>query len=458
MYRGKHPKPYNQFHHHKGEWRFMWPKKPNNYNQSDYYSNYWSDSSTYQVGDGIPSVGTEQRKTVIVTHPLIRNYGLNTNGWRELIRQGRNATTSASNRKGHYAGFGSYYWYFRTVLPGTPATYRTTQWHGLAVMNPIPTASLPSFSGSLNDRAMSMFIRKARNAQTSIQGGEFIHDIGKSIASFSRLRSIFLRALEGHTSSQLSLREQLLGKDYFSPRNKKRWKSATEQISSNWLEWLYGVMPTVSDLSNIGFGLWRAYDQSQNGRDAKYVKGWAEEFSLTSSKNQIGPNSIYAHPNCRVQVDIATRLHQYIAYYGSVRLMRSGLVGNATTELGANLSNWIPTLWELIPYSFIVDYFTNVGSIIDAFCFPRSDVMWVSRTARAEAITVQNYSRVISILGTEQIQANSFDTVCDSFHSTAFVRETYNGSLVPPFRWHLPYRNTDWTGILALIGQMLGKH
>jgi hypothetical protein len=61
--------------------------------------------------------------------------------------------------------------------------------------------------------------------------------------------------------------------------------------------------------------------------------------------------------------------------------------------LGVSWSDVIPAAYELVPYSFVVDYFTNLGDVLEALCFNRSSVAWVSQTDRWEAFQeVRNLS------------------------------------------------------------------
>jgi len=44
----------------------------------------------------------------------------------------------------------------------------------------------------------------------------------------------------------------------------------------------------------------------------------------------------------------------------------------------------LPVVWELIPYSFLVDYFSNIGQIIDSYSTQLGGVMWINGTVRVE--------------------------------------------------------------------------
>jgi hypothetical protein len=44
-------------------------------------------------------------------------------------------------------------------------------------------------------------------------------------------------------------------------------------------------------------------------------------------------------------------------------------------------------VWEWIPYSFLIDYFTNIGTLISLHSVCTSNVLWTQRTAYLERET-----------------------------------------------------------------------
>jgi hypothetical protein len=52
---------------------------------------------------------------------------------------------------------------------------------------------------------------------------------------------------------------------------------------------------------------------------------------------------------------------------------------------GFDLRSFVPTVWELVPYSFIVDYFSNVGDCLMALGVDTSGVTGLWRTEITES-------------------------------------------------------------------------
>lgn len=384
-----------------------------------------------------------------------RRYGDNLQNWRELIIAGKNATTSADNYDCVLVDTGNYSWDFgRRLVFGSNVTQFETSFRGAYIptgLGLIPPATVPS---SVSNRALSAFVSKARKAQRSAMTGEFLHDLGKTIKSFHRVRAIFGRAINRNLDIQLRMREQIFGRTFTRLRKASRmarFREGSKALADNWLEFNYGIAPTVSDLEDISFGIYRAYSRTRNGVDSRYCKGWAVEQSVQSAQADIPASNGSADSQPVVRATLRQDLTYYASIFGAVRtLVDQGVSGSLQSELGLGLRDFVPTLWELVPYSFLVDYFTNLGDIIEALCFPRSDVLWSAQLIRIEKRSTVSYAPIFPFGVTGQISRNNFTYTPTIVVTTRYARSTYTGSYVPTFRWHLPYRGTDWLNIFAL--------
>jgi hypothetical protein len=107
-----------------------------------------------------------------------------------------------------------------------------------------------------------------------------------------------------------------------------------------------------------------------------------------------------------------------------------------------------------MPYSFLIDYFTNLGSIIDAFSAGRASVRWINR----QVILVKE------VYYPELIMSPNFDsfTIVDGvnrsrgdivyYQRRTIERHPYFGSIIPDLQFELPglFKQVN---ILALIAQ-----
>jgi len=194
-------------------------------------------------------------------------------------------------------------------------------------------------------------------SQTSVNSAnalETFAELGESVAS---LRSVFTKAyrlcknfrsfaLQGYQSIDYAL------KAAFQPHSESR----AIAVRDAWLELRYGIRPLVYDILNwiSAFedimtttrfrGTASAYTEGPVATSSSYYGG--SNSTTGFLLKQVTSSHIECHTGCLAQLDLA-----------SVNMLSS--------RLGAN--RILQTAWELIPYSFVVDWFFNVGNTIDSW-------------------------------------------------------------------------------------------
>lgn len=127
--------------------------------------------------------------------------------------------------------------------------------------------------------------------------------------------------------------------------------SVGKYISSEWLKFRYGIMPIMYDIQGIIKAIEK--DRSKGRHHARGGASLNETLLLTPQ--------IWSHG------DIDTT---YLDTYTDDIVIKCGLVYDAklvvADYLGLNLRAIPSTAWEVIPFSFIVDWFFNVQEYIRA--------------------------------------------------------------------------------------------
>jgi hypothetical protein len=281
-------------------------------------------------------------------------------GWRDLIKKHLSATTIASGTKSkiqapYVSG------YARWVDPPTGVPFLVT-YTGVPTNEYIGTAQYDySYDDEIRNSALVAFLKKCKNAQRHFQSGVFIGEIRETL-HLIRKPALALREL---TSSYVQ--KVRIGAHRYNRREQLRL------LSNQWLEYSFGAKPLIHDVSDAA----KALASLQFDFPTSTVKAFAaREYSQQSFVTKIpiaGGRIHYNVDGKRVQLgrrDIK----------GVVRLSTSGDPNRLRTVIGARLPDFIPTIYELIPYSFLVDYFTNIGEILEAYSFSRADLIWVCDT------------------------------------------------------------------------------
>jgi hypothetical protein len=124
---------------------------------------------------------------------------------------------------------------------------------------------------------------------------------------------------------------------------KPRGVSRRQKFSDNWLAYHFGVEPLVQDIHAGIQALCRDFKPFPAKGRAKGVYTWVEQTgSLTQGNRKVTSIDFYAQMG------------------GMCRIVNPNI--SLAEELG--LINPASVVWEAVPFSFVVDWFTNVGQVL----------------------------------------------------------------------------------------------
>lgn len=306
---------------------------------------------------------------LIVSWENSRNVGSNVRDYRRVIARGGNATTSLSATERSVeiipGSGGAERWY--KLLP------KANTYQGMAIEghrclfadgNAWPGTGLAMDNSVAINQALTNYYQGVKAVETKLSGLTILGELRESLRMVRRpaqgLRdglSDYLRTLRVRGS-------------------RMRPGSRLDMVRRTWLEYSFGWTPLVSDLNNAITAFFTSdavkpiFEMVKGtGRDKRIVNRfyWEDSFGLLSS-------------NCMV----TTTEEVFVKYFGVYRSE-----GNGSSNLhhyGFRPSEFVPTLWELIPYSFLVDYFTNIGEILESWSYRFLRPDWTARTIRREGI------------------------------------------------------------------------
>lgn len=150
---------------------------------------------------------------------------------------------------------------------------------------------------------------------------------------------------------------------------------------------------------------------------------------------------------------VVTTQQVIVKYYGVLESVRAS-DRDWQPVFGANLLNFVPTVYELLPWSFLVDYFVNVNEVISSTFTDTSNLKWSSKTIIRKA-TSRAYGRL-----DRQKFAENYPNATNVYEGTLpMLERTYRevtrdpspGQIAPPqFRVKLPGRPQQWLNMLTL--------
>lgn len=216
----------------------------------------------------------------------------------------------------------------------------------------------------LDDQALTKLKRKLNEVDGTFRSLVPLGEIHKT------------RRLIGQTADTTSelLKSLLLVVD------KKNSKRAWNAASKAWLNFSFGIKPTLSDIDHL---IGSVASQLQSQDNYVVAKGSASKTWVTSNKSALdlpacgyhtwvaGPTEgIYQH---RVQY---TAGYRPAVYSGNTYLP-------LLEHYGLTLGDVLPALWELTIGSWVVDYFTTAGDYLeDSFTSPSGSTVYCCKSEK----------------------------------------------------------------------------
>jgi hypothetical protein len=321
-----------------------------------------------------------------------------------------------------------------------------------------PPAASVNIDSKTQDEALVRAIGNARQKQNHFRGGNFLAELKDTIRGlrnpvkgFRDLLDTYHRNARRRVKRALGRRSMPTTRQQFrdlSRGNPDVSRAAQKALSDSWLEANFGWAPLLSDAVDAYHALRRLAARTPLER----FFGQSSNFKAPTFVNQTR-----LHDITNVRFSVRTEEYYEVAFYGAVKLEVDSPTGSALEEMGVRARDFLPAVWEAIPYSFLVDYFSNVGDVIEAVSFPRSDLAWISRTFRNHSMRSTERVAVEEPSSPAYPAANSnkvfsFRPTYVKWDRTYVFRDRYTGSIVPSLRFEIPGSKNwrKWCNIAAL--------
>jgi hypothetical protein len=290
--------------------------------------------------------------------------------WKKQVHDGDNATT---NMTGEFCDITESPGVARLSCQapgsgGTGQVYNLIAHGDLALRRAIggpPNWTAISAATAYN-RGLLAYLKEVRSVNQGFDAPTFLGELKETVRMLRRP----LQGMQNFYKDYLDKAKRL---------KKSKPRSWVSDLSSQWLETMYGIIPLANDVQNFQ----QAYNSILNKNKSSYV--------LIS---KVGVDTRHNAANTFVEL-LASMigslcpvvLHRQratdkavVRFRGKVWRQVHATPFDTASYFGFNQSQFVPTAWELLPWSFLYDYFSNIGDVLEAGVTDRSTVAWTNVT------------------------------------------------------------------------------
>jgi hypothetical protein len=253
------------------------------------------------------------------------------------------------------------------------------------------TFAVPVASENL---AKTRFAQRVREFDQKWQSGAFAGEIGKTIRALRNPLKSLRDGIHGYIRQVNKLARRPLTYSRYSRaygqvlKNRQR-EALSRALTGTYLEFKFGMAPIVYDMIDAQ----KAFDHivGKTHVDMARVSASAEwEYNTGIQKwpggsliNVFGPHlfeGLAVYGECIT--DKFYRVSGRVRYSGALSAALIG--GGARSALQLQPRNFVPTVWQLLPWSWAIDYFANVGDMLDVLSTSFGALVWCNRSQYVE--------------------------------------------------------------------------
>lgn len=288
--------------------------------------------------------------------------------WQSRIAHGLDATTEYSREIRTRISTGNFFnsaiqlgvdgkpYYEYTMLcpqvPGSEPGVSFSSWETQQIMTELRSA------------AVMECLARIRDESIQFAAGTFAGELRDTIRTVLNPARAIRRAIDRHFE---------IVKPYRVKRstNSQKAARATKRVSDLWLQTVFGIQPLIGDVEDGA----RAVARVLNNLPRKSVVVALKERQIPIPVEMRKSGLSYLEWDRRINRDVTASARLQVCY-------QPKMVGSSQANLEAFGIDWtqVPVdAWNLLPWSFLIDYFTNVGDVLEAHAtLANTDVIYHS--------------------------------------------------------------------------------
>lgn len=156
-----------------------------------------------------------------------------------------------------------------------------------------------------------------------------------------------------------------------------------KRLGSAWLLYVFGIKPFASDVNDAMMAC-NVLSQHLGSVDTLRIIGNGKKRMIRDKTPNVtvapggGVGAYWVH-------DRNFWTEYSVRYLGAVRTRPPGY-SDVASNFGVGFEDILPSIWEGVPWSFLVDYFINVNDMLNSMRWATVDFAWLQRTVRNKAV------------------------------------------------------------------------
>lgn len=390
--------------------------------------------------------------------------GIENPEWRGQVRSGQSATTPMNASKQSIKASKCLVEVATRWIPtGYPGNFSCCEWKGYPLYGfPTLTPADVEVISFVRNTALAKFLSHIQEHRNNSQYGETLGEWQETVKAVRRpLGALRDFIIAWRRRSRKRLRkyrrngEDTARRDPNYYTNSQMGREAAKDLAGTYLEFVFGWIPLVKSTNEAVNAMLDRWQQPET----VIVSGKAgADYSGTSTEQ-----GLFTYQMFRVTQGVKT--HSRIEHKYRACCETGAVDGKISVQqtLGLLPSDFVPTLYELFPFSFVLDYFLQVGDLVNAMSFRRDIIRWGTSTQRTFAR--REYSvpiiRVDPALGLwpdyRIIKQNAWGGNAVLEVSTVDRADILTVSLLPDLYWHLPFNQKAWYNMAAIFTSNFAK-
>ncbi len=360
-------------------------------------------TSYYGVFTQSPSGSTKTNAPTTVKWTNTKT-GTSVRGWKRLIKKGGNASSAYTfvQRRREYSPTFASIGIRKTSPPLEVGYYATTLSGDVGLTTAIISGPTPTASQTADNIAIHKLYAKLRKGYSPNNIAEDIGEIRKTIS--------------GILSPAKAIRDLTVGamRKNIGLLSRYDRRGVIKDLASTHLEWQFGIKPLVQSVTSVykefglkGIELVREFDVKHFKATGKYRDPGTVEYL----DGLVGVGHVKLSRS-RIRTTVSE-----VRYVGAYQLSVSD---THYRNLGITPDNFLPTLYNCLPWSWAIDYVTNVSDFVNNISCPNLRYIYFDRCEYASVVDRQQICGM-DYLGTFPTNA----TMAKSVFNPGYLRRYY---------------------------------